>query len=840
MRPSGFRAGRTAGTLVAILLLAACGGEPALEISVEHDPLPVDRGRTLVEVSVSGGDAADVDLQVDRGRLERIRADGNRVLADWVGLQEIGAGTARVQARLGAVRAQQVIRLQPGAPEQLRWAAETPWVDADIGVARLALRIEDRGGNPTPGTPPALSTSAGEIRQVVPQGPGRYAVEVTGLHSVLDNPVVVSVSTGELSAVTEVVVQAGAAAVYEFTLPGTELQATVPFPMALRSRDAQGNLRPVFGEIAHLRAYRLSRPGTEIPVSPISTNLFENGEVSMQVNLHAAGPDVVIEAIAPNGAVSRSPVLNVASVDVGCVVVLPTGLDGRIQESIRFGEPGGFPLQTVVYASDCETIRNEGQQFTSRIAGLEPRIWAHLPDGSLWGRSDQVESGGNRVGPVGFRAADVSYRFNVSGVTQVEYNSVRVTAEVDGHVGQLLLEVAPGPWHSITFERIPDQFQAIGQSFSIGDLTLEAGFPGFAFSAFARDLYGNLVPTAQGSMTCRLANPDFGTAPGSARIVPTTTLPPTLGIFNQLVSILDLGSSAIDVRVVCQKTDDPGVSGFSNVFRVYPFTLLSLATDGLSSDYAVALPGQTVDVDANPLEVSGTPVTQDAGVPFTIDLYARSQVTGDAITRPRWLGNVFVDTLLGGGVETAGGGMPSPLSRRMTCVRQDGGGFFSANPCDNNPLADLNERYSWIGAQQVTLTQAGSVVLTANPLVPSIPPAGRSGASIAPGLASALTVRPGAAKALRWATPPPVTAPVGAAFPVALQVVDEWGNAVTAYQGEVLLSDLTRSVHPKQLTVVDGRAEGDLYIYTPRDNNMLFVEEPGLGVHWSSDVFDVR
>ena len=617
------------------------------------------------------------------------------------------------------------------------------------------------------------------------------------------------------------------------------MSATERFAIELRSVDAWGNPRPAFGEVAGLRAYRQADSSQPIPISPVATNIFVGGAVTMDVSLHGAGPDIVIEAAAPaSGPTSRSVPIQVLQVDPQCVVVNPTGLDGRIQEATSLGREGGFPLQVISYAQDCRDIEINGADFSRRLAGLPPEVWAFLDDGTLWGSSlapDTTPSpsfpGGERVGPVRFRVEDLSWRFEVTGLTDVDFSPVRVTAVVGDIVGQLNVEPTPSRWAGIRIEPIPDQFEGVEVPF--GPVTAATGF---GFSAVAVDLYGNQVPTAQGTLTCRTAGESFGSSP--TRLFPTGTVPPVLGIVNQFVSVLDVSASGdrsvqyVTVRIVCQKSDDPAVTGYSNAFRVWTYDASSFAFDGLSTDLLVKLPGQTVNTSVGvALGVAGTALDQVAGVPFDVNVYARAQ-GGALITRPLWYGNTMLSALQG--TLATAGGTGTGLSKRMTCVDQDGNLF--TNPC-NNLAADLNQRYSWMGSQQVVIYTAGTQNLIANPPVPSLPPSFRSTAALAALPTTTFTVRPGAASTFVVAAQPPTEATVGAPFGVAVQVVDAWGNNVTDFTGTVEIDDRSRAISPRSLPISGGRAEGNLTIWTAIGPDQLTFTLPALGKRRTSDVF---
>lgn len=856
--------------LLPALVLAACSAEPALEVRVERDTVPAAPGEVAVRVDVSGGDAADVAFRTTYGEIKDVRVDGDAVVATWYGLVDPLRSPVELQVALGSARGRVRVRIVAGEAAAVAVTSAVPWVDADDGRAVLWATIVDAVGMPADGRLQATA-SAGRPATLVPEARGRWRIEVEDLRSVLDNPVVVSVSDGTSSAVTELTITAGAPGPYVIKVPTAPVPAAQRFPIELRSVDAWGNARPAFGEVAALRAFRRADPTRPVPISPVATNIFVGGAVTMDVSLHGAGPDIVIEAAAPaSGPTTRSAPIQVLQVDPECVVVSATGLDGRIQESTSLGRAGGFPLQVIVYAQDCRDIKANGPDFSRRLAGLEPEIWAFLNDGTLWGSSlgpDTTPStafpGGERVGPVRFRPEDLSWRFEVTGLTQVEFSPVRVTAAVGDIVGQLNVEPTPSRWAGIRIEPIPDQFEGVGFSLppELGGGSVATSF---GFSAIATDVYGNQVPTAQGTLTCRLASPTFGLVDATLELLPggNETVPPLLGIINQVAAVVGVESSALnredqhrEYRVVCQRVGDPSVAGYSNVFRVWNRELTLLPVDGIASDFLVVLPGQSVPAATigAPLELSGSPIVQTAGQPFSVDIHAR-WITAE--TRPLWFGNLQMDALAGDldlpGVAPYGSDPASStkkLSKRSACVDLDGNDgippfsylyYECGRPVNFLEAANPDfqrKRYSWVASQQVVLYTAGTQSLIANAPVPSLPPTFRSTAALAALPTTTFTVRHGAAAGFVLAAQPPTQATAGVAFPVAVQVVDAWGNEVTDYTGTIEIDDRSRALSPRSLAIVAGQAQGDLTVWTPIGPNQLTFTLPVLGKRRTSDVF---
>lgn len=831
--------------LAALLLAAACKGSPALTITPASEVVDAAVGRVEFSVEVAGGRAADVQLAATYGKIVNRSNQGRRITATLTGLNDASVGRVEIQAKLDDVLARRTVVLTTGAIAGLKLEAVSPYIDADRGTAALVLTLVDAAGNPVDAPDLVVTSSAGRVQKTLRRSDGSFDVAVTDIHDVDLNPIVVQATAGGFSAVTELTVLAGAPARYDIVVETLEPTATEPFQLEITSRDTWGNRRASFGEIAYLRAYRLSQPELEVPISPRATNLFVGGTVTMAVSLHGFGSDVLIEVRSQpegvTGIVSRTPPLNVRSPEVGCVVVEPTGLDSRVQTADALSVAGGFPLQVVVTAQSCASIVQDGADFQKRIYGFTPRVYAHLANGTFWGSSQATESPEELVGPTYFVPNEVAYRFHVTDLTQVGYSPVRITAEVDGHVGQLNLEISPGAWRTVTYETIPDQFEGTQVEFA-GLVTLTTGF---AVSIFATDKFGNNLPTATGSLECRLVDADSPSQSGGT-LTPTETLPFTLGVLNQFFGISLNGSGSNEVMLDCQVPGaSPPISGRSDPFTVRPQP--NPALEGYATDFIVVLPGQTLPPGFPGVVTgfaAGEPLPQQAGVPFDITIVARSAadllsgVVGIPLIKlPVFTGNQMLAAGLGG-IETMAGDAPredSPLTADFDCQNkwETFPGVEVCTPPDNTQYYRVTQR-----VRLTTATPLQTIVV--NPPVPSIPPALRANTSLFSGASTTFVLNPGPTAGIVLVNDAPDSITAGTPFTLTLNSVDEFGNATTDYSGTIAIEDLSGSVWPKTAQIEDGTVDIELTVYQPWANNVIRLSVPADGYRVETQAFNVE
>ena len=84
----------------AVVALAACSADPALDVRVETDRVAAAPGEVAVRVEVTGGDAADVEFRTTYGQLKDVRVEGDAVLATWYGLIDPVRSPVELQAAL--------------------------------------------------------------------------------------------------------------------------------------------------------------------------------------------------------------------------------------------------------------------------------------------------------------------------------------------------------------------------------------------------------------------------------------------------------------------------------------------------------------------------------------------------------------------------------------------------------------------------------------------------------------------------------------------------------------------------------------------------------------------
>lgn len=840
----------------------SCSASPQIEISVEPNPIVADAGEASIQVKVSEG-AERVRVFASRGQITDVSVGpGGTVQARLIGVDDVGEGFVGVQASVDGFSKGLLVAVAPGAAASIAMQPRSAFVDADVGKIELDVAVVDAKGNPIVVDDLKLTPAIGQLESLVQQPGGTYLAAIAGLHDRDASPVVISANGGGVSSATSVTILAGAAGQFEIELPDADIEAGSPFQLTLRSLDRWGNYRNVFGEIAYLSAYRLSDPLTVLPVSPQATNLFENGAVTMDVTLHGWGPDIVLRVgSSPTTAavVSETPAFVVPEPEIGCVRIEPTGLDSRVQPAQSLGRLGGFPLRVLVSSQTCQSIVSEGERFSGRLAGFTPKVYATLNGGQAWGNSVQSESGGEKVGAVGFNAQDVTYPLKVSGLTRTAWTPVLVTAEVNGKVGAVELEITPGDWRAITFTTVPDQF--VGTQLSLDAFGIPLTFnTGFGVGIFATDLYGNVVITATGNVNCQLVAAESDTLVGS--VLPVETFSILLGQLNQYLGI-QLSSSTppqtgTDARLKCSVAD-VGAVGYSNTFKVFPQP--NLLTQGQATDFLVKLPGQSYPVNF-PDDVTGsftgTPTPQIAGQPFQIEIVARSAAdllsTGTLpglIELPTFAGRAEIDALLGvaetlvGNVATARA--DSPLTPSFTC-NGNADAFVTNEPlaagtlvCDTNSLPFVLTRGMSIVKPWVRVFSASNnQILTVNPAIPSIPlPSFKSNMSLISGFSSAFVVQPAALAGLSLAVDVTESVGVGDNFNVEVRSIDAYGNAVTGINAPLQIEDLSGTVWPKSANLSNGVAALSLQIFQTWSNNMLTVRAESLGLSAQSQVFDV-
>jgi len=790
------------GVALAVVLAAAgCSdGSGSLQIEVTPTTVAADAGRAEITVRAAGVPAESVELAASRGRVTGVTARGKTVTATLTGLMRADPMPVIVEAGYADTITWTTLRVIPGDVDTLQVERERPFVDADVGRTTLTVQAEDAAGNPVP-APVSATVSAGRLRGITPQGMGRYRVAVTDLRSTAANPVQIAVEAGDRVASTAVTVLAGAAAQFELEIAQEVIVATEPFAATVRSFDAWGNPRRIFGETAMLRAHRLSAPDTPIPVLPPSTNLLEDGEVTMLVSIQQPAPDVVLTVSSGDGdagPIAASRPLDVRLPEPQCVRVAPTGLESRVQTASSLGRAGGFPLEVVVSTQSCQSIDEDGEQFRRRVAGIPPQVFVRLADGTLWGSSARAGSP-ERVGAVQFRPENLAYEVRVTGLTNVDWTPARVTATAADLVGDLELEITPAGWQALDIEAIPDQFGSP-----------PPGFPaiGFGASLLAVDAFGNLVPTAQSQIRCE--------GDGNAELTPAETVPFTLGVINQNFQI---EGNDEDAEIVCSEANGTRQAA-SN-----PLQVLSGLQPDPSFGFSIVLPGQ----DGTPI---GDPQTVRAGEPFAVKLIARSTLGASIYT-----GNVFLsatnsiqqlfdligDFALGQADPDAVNNLTfldletldtvaSPLSARLAGTLFEGcvPGVFPG--C----------RYE--ATQSVVLTRAGEAVLVANPPVPTTFPTLRANTTVFPSASSEFTVLPAAPERLRFVENFPDAVSAGESQSLVLEVVDRYGNRVADVDGAVRLRDATDSIWPKQASIVDGVVDTDVRFFHPRPSNIVNIE----------------
>lgn len=150
---------------------------PPLEITAEPTVLVAD-GKSTARLAVRafgpGGasEAKEVCLSSSLGSVpERIALAGTR--AETIFRAGTRAGTARIEARIGAASDQLELVLEPGPPARLELSAAADEVLAD-GETQLAVHIAitDAHDNPVPGVHPALTASVGKLGPVREVAPG--------------------------------------------------------------------------------------------------------------------------------------------------------------------------------------------------------------------------------------------------------------------------------------------------------------------------------------------------------------------------------------------------------------------------------------------------------------------------------------------------------------------------------------------------------------------------------------------------------------------------------------------------------------------------------------------
>ena len=310
---------------VAIWLLAAsfvaCSSNNKLDIAVEPNPIVAEAGTATLMVRNGG---AGVEFFATRGTIGPVTVDdaGNAV-AQLSNVTDVGDGFVGIQAKKGAVSSGIFVDVVAGSAKSMSWIAASPYVNADVGVATLEVAAVDAAGNVVAVEDMVVSTSSGRVESVVRQASGGFLVRVVDLRDRDANPIVISAQSGAASSFTSVTILSGAAAEYEIDLDAVNVQAGEPFSLTLHALDRWGNRRRVFGEVAHLSAYRRAAPLEAVPISPSTTNLFENGSVTMAVTIHGWGPDVVLRVSPDKEAVSYSETAQMAipEPNIGCVRV---------------------------------------------------------------------------------------------------------------------------------------------------------------------------------------------------------------------------------------------------------------------------------------------------------------------------------------------------------------------------------------------------------------------------------------------------------------------------------------------------------------------------------------